>query len=122
MRVDPDRPSAAEHRDRIGLVGERAGIARDRVALEAHKPQRVRVALDQIANDGLHPLVRKSLVRPVHQVEADLLRQSLDEAVGGGAADDAHGSACRRSAPSPCASRHDRVIAVPRLSRHGEIV
>ena len=115
LRVDPDRAGAAEHRDRIGFVGERAGIARDRVALEAHEPQRVRVGADQLANDGLHPLVRKSLVLAVDQVEADLLRQSLDEAVGGGAGDDAHR---RRNSIAP---RVDSTIG-PRLSRHGEIV
>jgi hypothetical protein len=40
--------------------------------------------------------VRKSLVEPVNQVEANLLRQSLDEAVSGGAAHDAHGVALNR--------------------------
>ena len=69
----------------ISFVGERAGIARDRIALEAHEPQRVGVALDEIANDRFHAFVRQSLVWPVHEIEANVLRQSLDEAIGGGA-------------------------------------
>src|SRR6202041_597680 len=90
LRVDPDRPVAAEHRDRIGFIGKDARIAHDRIALEAHKAHPVRIVADTAANDGLHPFVRKSLVEPVNQIEANLLRQSLDEAVSGGAAHYAH--------------------------------
>ena len=96
LRVDPDRPVAAEHRDRIGLIGKDAGIARDRIALEAHKAHRVRIVADAAANDGLHPFVREPLVEPVNEAEANLLRQSLNEAVSGGAAHHGHGVALNR--------------------------
>ena len=93
LRVDPNHAVAAEHRDRIGLIGKRARIARDDVALEAHEPHRVGIIADAAANDGLHAFVGEPLVKPVNQVERNLLRQSLDEAVSRSAAHDAHGVA-----------------------------
>ena len=101
LRVDPDRPVAAEHRDRISFVGKDPRVARDGVALEAHKPHRVRIVADAAANDGFYPFVRKALVEPVNEVEAHLFRQSLDESVSGGAAHDAHGVALNRYQSGP---------------------
>ena len=40
--------------------------------------------------------MRKSLVEPVNQIEANLLWQSLNEAVSGGAVHDAHGVGLNR--------------------------
>src|SRR6202042_1526327 len=91
LRVDPDGAVAAEHRDRIGLICERARIARNRVAIEAHEAHRVRIVADAVANDRLHTFVGEPLVKPVNQVEANLFRQTLNEAVSGGAAHYAHG-------------------------------
>ncbi len=87
---------AAEHRDCVGFIGKRARIARDRIALETHEPHRVRIVADPAANDGFYPFMGEPLVKPVNQVEANLLRQSLNEAVSGGAAHNAHGVALNR--------------------------
>ncbi len=69
LRVDPDRPAAAEHRHRIGLVGQALGTAGERVAFDPDEAERVGVNADQLAHDGSRAFVGQSFVDPVHEEE-----------------------------------------------------
>ena len=93
LRVDPDRAGPPEHRDRIGFVGENAGIARDRVAFEPHHSQRIHVAVERLAHNRLRTLMGQPFVSPVDQIKPDVLRQPLDEPVRRRTVDDGHARA-----------------------------
>ena len=67
LRLDPHRAGPPEHRNRVNLVGERAGIARHRVALEPSQAERVGLPRQRRLDQTLRALVDQPFVGPMNE-------------------------------------------------------
>src|SRR6202040_1034985 len=92
LRLDPNRPPAAEQRNSIGLVGEPRRIIGKLVAADPDKLKRVLRIVDRARNNFPRPLRDKPGVGSKHKVEKYVWRRAGNESLGFMALDRDHRS------------------------------
>ena len=91
LRLDRNRPPAAEQRNGIGLVGEARRIIGKLVAADPDKLKRVLRIVDGVRNNFPRPLGDKPGVGSKHKVQINMRRRAGEKSLGFVALDRDHG-------------------------------
>ena len=67
--MDGDRPSAAEQRHRIGLVGKAQRIGGEVVAIQPQELERILYVLDAASDDLMRPLRNEAGIRAEEEID-----------------------------------------------------